>query len=94
MKEYTKVIQFLLISLSLITFKKVDYGPLKITLFVVLCGVILQQFLYIYNSENSDKPVMFISSIKNEIIKSILILLLEGLLISVIYFLSMELVNK
>lgn len=94
MKGYTKVIQFLLISLSFITFKKVDYGPLKITLFVVLCGVILQQFLYIYNSENSDKPVMFISSIKNEIIKSILILLLEGLLISVIYFLSMELVNK
>lgn len=94
MKEYPKVIQFLIISLSFITFNKIEYGPLKITLFVVLCGLVLQQFFYIHNSENSKKDIKFISSVKNEIIKSFLILLLEGLLISIIYFLSKELLKK
>jgi hypothetical protein len=51
----------------------IEYGPLKITLFILLSSVVIQQFLYIFNSETSDKNLKLTSSIKNEDLKSILI---------------------
>jgi hypothetical protein len=94
MKNIRITIQTVLIGLMYIIFKKLYYGPLKITLFIVLSSVVIQQFLYIFNSETSDKSLKITSNIKNEIVKSILVLLLQGILICIIYFLSQELLKK
>lgn len=90
MKQVRKTFQHTLIGMNFITFKRISYSPLKITLYVVLVSIIIQQLLFIYNSETENKPIRFISSIQNEIAKLFLIALIEFTLVFLIYYLSRE----
>lgn len=92
MKEYRKVLQFVFLGIVFVTYRKLTYGPLKITLFVILISIVVQQFLFIFNSEMSGKNSKFSLCIKNDIVRSILILLLQIFLVFIIYVLAKNMI--
>ena len=60
----SNLVQTILISICYIFFMKLNFNPYKITLYVLLVSVIMQEFLYIHNSEHSRKSIFSLGSIK------------------------------
>lgn len=88
MYRVRKIFQYVFIGVIFVIFSKLKYSPFKVTLFVILTSIVLQQFLLIFNSEISEKKIKATEGIKNDVAKAVLVLLLELVLIFIVYYLS------
>jgi len=86
----SNLVQTILISTCYIFFMKLNFNPYKITLYVLLVSVIMQEFLYIHNSEHSRKSLFSLDSIKNDILKVVFAIIIQFLLLCVVYHLTNE----
>ena len=86
----SKLVQTILISTCYIFFMKLNFNPYKITLYVLLVSVIMQEFLYIHNSEHSRKSAFSLDSIKNDTLKDLFVIIIQLALLCIVYHLTNE----
>lgn len=86
----SKLVQTILISTCYIFFMKLNFNPYKITLYVLLVSVIMQEFLYIHNSEHSRKSTFSLDSIKNDTLKDLFVIIIQLALLCIVYHLTNE----
>lgn len=92
MNNIRKGLQYALIGIGFVIFRRTDNFPLKFSLFIVLVSLIIQEFLHIFNSEIKKSEIPFLNKVNhNYFLKIAFIIVLELLLIGALYYLSFEL---
>lgn len=86
----SKLVQTILISTCYIFFMKLNFNPYKITLYLLLVSVIMQEFLYIHNSEHSRRSTFSLDSIKNDTLKGLFVIIIQLALLCIVYHLTNE----
>lgn len=92
MTNFRKGLQFAIIGISFIIFKRTHSVPLKLALFLILVSLILQEFLYIFNRELKNAENSYFNKVnKNQVFQIVFVAILQLLLIGALYYLSYEL---
>ncbi len=88
MKQTRKTIQVVIVILAYITFKRTQNVPLMLTLYVLLVSVMMQEFLYIFNTEKEQgKNDVYIND-KYRYLRTAGVVIIELLTLAFVYYLS------